>query len=117
MGKGVAIHREDCDNIVQLPPHRQGRLIDVAWGAEPEVFPVELEVKALDRKGLLKDITQILAQEHINIVRTHSETNGDDQTVVMRITAEVSDWGQLSSVLDKISQVHNVFSARRVQHG
>jgi GTP pyrophosphokinase len=117
VGKGVAIHREDCDNIVQLPPHRQSRLIDVAWGVEPEAFPVELEVKALDRKGLLKDITQILAQERINIVRTHSETNGDDQTVVMRITAEVSDLGQLSSVLDKIGQVHNVFSARRVQHG
>lgn len=117
VGKGVAIHREDCDNIVQLPPHRQSRLIDVAWGVEPEAFPVELEVKALDRKGLLKDITQILAQERINIVRTHSETNGEDQAVVMRITAEVSDVGQLSSVLDKIGQVHNVFSARRVQHG
>lgn len=117
VGKGVAIHRQDCDNIIQLPPRKMSRLIDVAWGVEPEAFPVELEVKALDRKGLLKDITQILAHEHINIVRTHSETNGDDQTVVMRITAEVSDLGQLSSVLDKISQVHNVFSARRVQHG
>lgn len=117
VGKGVAIHRQDCDNIIQLPPRKMSRLIDVAWGTEPEAFPVELEVKALDRKGLLKDITHILAHEHINIVRTHSETNGDDQSVVMRITAEVSDPGQLSSVLDKIGQVHNVFSARRLQHG
>jgi len=117
VGKGVAIHRQDCDNIIQLPPRKKSRLIDVAWGAEPDAFPVELEVRALDRKGLLKDITHILAHEHINIVRTHSETNGDDQSVVMRITAEVSDPGQLSSVLDKIGQVHNVFSAKRWQHG
>lgn len=117
VGKGVAIHRQDCDNIIQLPPHKQSRLIDVAWGVEPEAFPVEFEVKALDRKGLLKDITHILAHEHINIVRTHCETNGDDQSVVMRITAEVADPGQLSSVLDKIGQVHNVFSAKRRQHG
>jgi GTP pyrophosphokinase len=117
VGKGVAIHRQDCENIIQLPPRKTSRLIDVAWGSEPEAFPVELEVRALDRKGLLKDITHILAQEHINIVRTQSDTNGDDQSVVMRVTVEVSDPGQLSSVLDKIGQVHNVFSARRLQHG
>jgi GTP pyrophosphokinase len=116
MGKGVAIHRQDCQNIIQLPADKQSRLIDVAWGVETESYPVEIEVTAIDRKGLLKDITQILAHEHINILRTFSNTNIQDQTVLLEVTAEVSDLAQLSVALDKLGQLHNVLSAQRKSH-
>lgn len=113
LGHGVAVHRQDCVNIIQLPSHKQARLIDVAWGTEPESFPVEIEVNAIDRKGLLKDVTHVLAQEHINIVRTNTVTNPKNQAATMEITIEIADLGQLSVALDKICQVHNVLRARR----
>jgi GTP pyrophosphokinase len=115
--RGIAIHRQDCGNILRLPAEKHGRLIDVAWGTEPEAFPVEIEVRALDRKGLLKDIAHILAAEHINIVRTNSLTAPKDRSVIMHITAEVSDLGQLSHALDRIGEVHNVVEARRKELG
>ncbi len=111
--RGIAIHRRECVNILRLSPEKHGRLIDVAWGTEPEGFAVEIEARALDRKGLLKDITHILAAEHINIVRTQSYTDPTDNTVVMEITAEVTDLGQLSQALAQICGVHNVLEARR----
>ena len=117
LGHGVAIHTQDCVNVIQLPPHKQGRLIDVDWGEEQESFPVEVEVNAIDRKGLLKDMTNILAQEHINILRTNTRTRTEDQSVIMEITLEVHDLGQLSQALDRISEVHNVLRARRTRAG
>lgn len=113
LGRGIAIHRRDCLNILQLVPERRARLIDVSWGADPEVYPVELEVLAVDRKGLLKDIADILAAAHINILGTHSHTDRDDRSVVMHITAEITDLAQLSHVLDKIETLSNVVAARR----
>ncbi|MDD2770085.1 MAG: TGS domain-containing protein, partial [Methylococcus sp.] len=113
VGRGVTIHRQDCPNIIQVPPAKRNRLIDVAWGAETRVFPVEIEVHAFDRKGLLKDITHVLAHEHVNILRTHTDTDPADQSVAMDLTLEVHDLGQLSTVLEKIGQIHNVQEARR----
>ena len=115
--RGIAIHRRDCPNILQLPSEKHGRLMDVAWGTEPEGFPVDLEVRALDRKGLLKDITHILAAEHINILRTRSEIESTEHTVVMEITAEVQDLGQLSQALGQIAKVHNVLEVWRKEPG
>ncbi|MFM8331842.1 MAG: RelA/SpoT family protein [Candidatus Methylumidiphilus sp.] len=117
LGFGVAIHAQDCANIIQLPPHKRGRLIDVDWGEEQESFPVEIEVQAIDRKGLLKDVANILSQEHINILRTSTHTNTRDQSVSMEITLEVHDLGQLSQALDKLGEVHNVLRARRIRGG
>jgi GTP pyrophosphokinase len=117
LGHGVAIHAQDCVNVIQLPAHKQGRLIDVDWGEELASFPVEIEVNAIDRKGLLKDVANILAHEHINILRTNTHTNTHDQSVIMEITLEVHDLGQLSQALDRIGEVHNVLGARRVRTG
>jgi len=111
--RGIAIHRQDCSNIVRLPQWKRQRLIDVAWGAEPEVFPVEVEIQALDRKGLLKDVYQVLAQEHINVMRSETQTNPNDRSVSMHLTLEVADLGQLSVALDKLNEINNVLAAQR----
>ena len=112
-GHGVAIHAQDCANIIQLPSHKLGRLIDVEWGEDQDYFPVEIEVNAIDRKGLLKDVVQILSQEYINILRSNTHTNTKNQSVTMDITIEIQDLGQLSQALDKIGEIHNVLRARR----
>ncbi|MDD5034395.1 MAG: bifunctional (p)ppGpp synthetase/guanosine-3',5'-bis(diphosphate) 3'-pyrophosphohydrolase [Methylococcaceae bacterium] len=113
LGNGVAIHAQDCPNIIHLPAHKQGRLIDVAWGRELEAFPMEIEVQAIDRKGLLKDVTSIFAHEGINILRTNTFTNPESRSVTMEILVEIQDVSQLSLALDKIGEVHNVLQARR----
>jgi GTP pyrophosphokinase len=116
VGRGVAIHRQDCRNMLDLPPRRQLRLIDVSWGAEPTVVPVDIEVTAIDRKGLLKDITQVLADEHLHIIRTYADSPLRDRQVTMDVTVEVSDLAQLSVALDKICRLSNVLTARRKVH-
>ncbi|MFO1418969.1 MAG: bifunctional (p)ppGpp synthetase/guanosine-3',5'-bis(diphosphate) 3'-pyrophosphohydrolase [Methylotetracoccus sp.] len=116
IGKGITIHRGDCANIRALPPWRLSRLIDVAWESESGVFPVELEVRAFDRQGLLKDVSQVLANEHLNIIRTETQTYPADQSVLMRITVEIADLGQLSVALDKLSEIPNVVLAQRSDH-
>jgi GTP pyrophosphokinase len=113
LGHGVAIHAQDCANVIQLPSHKLGRLIDVDWGEDQESFPVEIEVIAIDRKGLLKDVAHVLSQEHINILSTNTHTNTKNQSVSMDITIEIQDLGQLSQALDKIGEIHNVLRARR----
>jgi GTP pyrophosphokinase len=61
----------------------------------------------------LKDVAQVLAQEHINILSTNTHTNTKNQSVTMDITIEIQDLGQLSQALDKIGEIHNVLRARR----
>ena len=117
LGHGVAIHAQDCASLMLLPPHKRGRLIDVEWGEEQDSYPVEIEIQAIDRKGLLKDVANVLAQERINILRTNTHTNTRDQSVTMDITIEVHDQAQLSLALEKIGQIHNVLRARRVRSG
>ena len=87
--------------------------MDVSWGVESDGFPVDIEVRALDRKGLLKDITQVLAAEHINILRTHSHGDTSDHSVIMQIQVEVSHLGQLSHALTQISGIHNILEVHR----
>lgn len=113
LGQGVAVHRDDCHNIMLLPEWKRNRLIEVEWGEDESVFPVEIEVQAYDRKGLLKDITHVLAHDHVNILSTNTLTHAEDQSVVMHITLEIQHLGQLSMVLDKIAQIHNVLEAKR----
>ena len=115
-GKGVAVHRMDCRNILNLSDDRRKRLIEVAWGSTRNVYPVDVRVEAFDRQGLLRDITAILSNEKINLVRANSLTNAIDQTVTMDLTLEITDTGQLSRLLDKFAQVPNVVEARRCAH-
>ena len=115
-GKGVAVHRMDCRNILNLSDDRRKRLIEVAWGSTRNVYPVDVRVEAFDRQGLLRDITAILSNEKVNLVRANSLTNATDQTVIMDLTLEITDTGQLSRLLDKFAQVPNVVEARRCAH-
>ena len=117
LGRGIAIHRQDCTNIQKLPEEKQDRLLKVSWASEPEAFPVEIEISAEDRKGLLKDIYNVLTQTHINILRTNSVTDPVERTVLLQITAEVENMVQLNAALSKMLALHSVTDARRREAG
>ena len=114
-GKGVMVHRGDCTNILNLKDERRTRLVEVDWGLSGDVYAVSIRIEAYDRQGLLRDITNVLSNEKINLIRANTLTNQEDQSVAMDLTVEVTDTGQLSRLLDKIMQVPNVFEARRHQ--
>ena len=118
-GKGVAIHRADCSNLRHMASRSPERLIAVAWGARnaatPAAYAVDLLVEAEDRQGLLRDISELLAKEKMNVTGVHTQSVRDSRgnTAWMTFTVEVSDTTRLSAVLGQVGHVVGVRSARR----
>lgn len=112
-GKGVTVHRRDCSNIIQLSHNKQKRLVDVSWGEQAEAYAVDIHIQAFDRKNLLRDITQVLSNAQINILSSFTQTNPDDRLVNMAMKIEVSSTAELSLIMDKISQLHNILKVKR----
>jgi len=118
-GKGVAIHREDCSNLRHMVARAPERLIAVAWGARradaPAAYAVDLLIEAEDRQGLLRDVSELLAKEKMNVVGVHTQSVKDSRgsTAWMTFTVEVGDTTRLAAVLAQVGQVRGVRRARR----
>ncbi len=114
-GRGVTVHRRDCPNVRHLPPGEAGRLIRVRWADQPAdaTYPVDILVIAADRKGLLRDISSVLADEDVDVgaVNSHSERTTD--TAAMRFTLSVRDMEHLNRVKAKLAQIPDVLEVRR----
>lgn len=112
-GQGVAIHRRDCTNFRQMAQRQPGRVIEVAWGLDPErVYPLDVVIEATDRQGLLRDISEVFAKEKINVTGVNSQT-AKDGTAWMTFTVEAGSAARLSQVLAQITAVAGVRRARR----
>jgi GTP pyrophosphokinase len=114
-GRGVTVHRTDCSKITHLKGDDQQRLIDVSWAEEDSsnVYPVDIRIEATDRKGLLRDISAILTNEEVDVLGVNTQSNRKLDRANMRFTVEISSMRQLSRLIDKISQLPDVLSARR----
>ena len=112
-GRGVTIHRQDCANLLGLANQHHERVIEVSWGETPATYPVDIMIIAYDRSGLLRDITSVLANDQVNVLGANTLTDRDTSIARMGLTLEITDVVQLSRVLDKISQLHNVVEAYR----
>ncbi len=118
-GKGVAIHRADCSNFRQMAVRVPERVIAVAWGVprgdKAALYPVDVMVEASDRPGLLRDISEVLAKEKMNVTGVKMQTTKDVRggTTWMTFTVEVSDSARLAHVLGLIARIDGVRSARR----
>lgn len=110
-GRGVTIHRQDCPNILRHTDRE--RLIEVDWGVDQQVYPVAIQVVAIDRKGLLNDITEIVAAEDVNIAAVSVTTTKKDSRAIIHATLEIAGMDQLSRILAKIEGLTNVLEARR----
>ncbi len=114
-GRGVSIHRADCPNMLHLDEEQRTRLIEVSWdSSDSGTYAADILVIAYDRKGMLHDITTVLAgaSVYVSTMDTRGAARGEVGTIKM--TVEVSDLGHLSRVLDQLSQLRNVIEARRV---
>jgi GTP pyrophosphokinase len=116
-GRGVAVHRSDCSNFRQMVQSSPGRLIEVGWGRQTgertALYPLDLVVEASDRQGLLRDISEVLAKEKVNVTGVHTVSARDRSTAWMTFTVEMSDAARLSAVLAQITRVEGVRHARR----
>ena len=116
-GRGVAVHRRDCSNLRHMALGSPGRVIDVEWGqpggSRPAVYPLDVAVEAADRPGLLRDISEVLAKEKMNVTAVHTQSAKDRSTAWMTLTVEVTDVARLSAVLAQIGRVPGVRQARR----
>lgn len=116
-GRGVTIHRSDCRNILNMAPEKRVRLIEVEWTSrQRQTYPVDIEILAFDRQGLLRDVTSILSNEKINVLSVNTQTNKQDYSVRMQLTLEIANIDELSRVLGRIGQLSNVTEARRRIH-
>jgi GTP pyrophosphokinase len=112
-GRGATIHRQDCPNILRMTDH--DRIVRVTWGEPQLTFPVEIQIKAYDRQGLMGDISSLLTNENINL--SDIKLNVLHNLAHMVLKLEISDIAQLSRVLTKIENLPNVMEAHRLKPG
>jgi GTP pyrophosphokinase len=111
-GKGVTIHRANCANVGRMRAREPERLIAANWGAaREEVFPVDIIVEAMDRQGLLRDISEIFSREKINVTAVNTLTR--NMQARMSFTLEVESIAQLKRALALVKDVRGVMSATR----
>ncbi len=113
--KGVNIHRADCLSAISLVSQNLERVVDAEWTGilQGETFIAAVEVVALDRSRLLRDVANALSDEHVNIVSCTTHT-GADRVAKMRFEFEFADPGHLQSVLHTIKRIDSVYDAYRV---
>jgi len=115
-GSGVSVHRSDCTNAQSLLS-QPDRLIEVEWAPSAgSVFLVQLQVEALDRSGLLSDVTRVLSDQHVNILSANVHTTRD-RVAVSRFTFEMGDPGHLDHVIKAVRKLDGVFDVYRITGG
>jgi GTP diphosphokinase / guanosine-3',5'-bis(diphosphate) 3'-diphosphatase len=116
-GRGVSVHRTDCANAASLSGSRGERVIEVEWDADRAgMFVVGLELVALDRSRLLADVTRVLAEQHVNILSSSSQT-GADRVSRMRFEFELADAAHLDSLVGALKRIDGVYEVYRVLPG
>ena len=114
IGRGVSVHRADCANIGSLAERGAERMVDVAWAAEQTgTFFVWIQVEALDRPRLLRDVTSALSDVGANIHASSSVT-GRDRIALLRYEIELSDRDALELVLGALQDIEAVYDAYRL---
>ncbi|UCH43925.1 MAG: bifunctional (p)ppGpp synthetase/guanosine-3',5'-bis(diphosphate) 3'-pyrophosphohydrolase [Dehalococcoidales bacterium] len=108
--RGITVHRQDCHNVANL--NEEERLVNVEWTLTDSVFPVNIQVQAWDRVGLVRDITTMIAEEKVNIAAVNF-ANNEDHTTSTILTLETKNLAQLSLLLTKIEGIRGVISATR----
>ena len=110
-GKGVTVHLQSCPTV--LNEREVPRLIEVEWEAAPaQSYPIAIRVEAYDRTGLLNDITQVVAENKVNIVAAAVNVN-PDHTAIVTATLQVASVSQLARVMSRIEGLKDVLSVQR----
>ncbi|ASF46291.1 RelA/SpoT family protein [Methylovulum psychrotolerans] len=110
--KGIIVHNKQCVNILELNHDKQSRLIGVAWGEQTNSYFVPIIVKAYSTRNLLNEVSQLLAEEKINISNAAMDTHPDGYAL-LKMTIQIKNTDQLSRILRKIGCLANVIDVKR----
>ncbi|GKX53933.1 GTP diphosphokinase [Leminorella grimontii] len=114
-GRGISIHRADCDQLQELKNHAPERLVEAVWGdCYSSGYSLVVRVIANDRSGLLRDITTILANEKVNVLSVSSRSDVKKQMATIDMEIELYNLQALSRVLTRVSQLPDVIEAKRL---
>lgn len=108
--RGVTVHRADCHNV--LNEEERERLVDVSWGTPSRSYPVSIRISAWDRVGLLRDISHVVTEEHVNMLGVRTDENRDGSVSILA-TLETTGIEQLARLLSRIEIVRGVRSVER----
>ena len=115
-GAGVSVHQADCTNVASLVQEPE-RMIEVEWApSSKSVFLVQIQVEALDRAGLLSDVTRVLSEHHVNILSATVNTS-TDRLAISRFVFEMGDTTHLDRVLNAVRRIDAVYDVYRVSAG
>lgn len=113
-GAGVSVHRADCRNVADLNENQHDRMVEVSWApTHKSVFLVNIQVEALDRSGLLSDVTRVLSEHHVNILSASVKTS-DDRLALSRFVFEMGDTVHLDRILNAVRRIDAVYDVYRV---
>jgi len=117
-GRGVSVHRKGCPTFARMAAQAPERVLETDWGERrpqradrPRGYAVDVVVRAADRPGLLRDVTEVFARDRLNVTAVQTLTK--QQVASMQFTVEVPDAAALAKVLATIGEVAGVFEARR----
>jgi GTP pyrophosphokinase len=109
------VHRDDCKNVVQLRTEPE-RIMDVSWASSTKsIFLVQIQIEALDRSGLLSDVTRVLSEHHVNILSASVSTRSD-RVALSRFVFEMGDPGALEHLLNAVRRIEAVYDVYRVSN-
>ena len=114
-GQGVSVHQRSCPNAVRLEGLHPERFVRVSWSNEHSQaqYLVQIQTKALDRPGLLADLTKVMTEYRVNIVSA-STVSTRDQVATARFSFHLAEMSHLNAVLAALRRVDGVFEAVRV---
>ncbi len=113
--RGVSIHREDCPELAHLGAEHPERILPVEWGRQGgSSYSVTVLIVGIDRKGLLKDLTTLIAQAGAHVLAIASRVDDDSSSARIRLTLKVRDFEQLGGLLGRLGAVPGVHEARRI---
>lgn len=113
-GKGISIHHQDCRNIQQAIAYRANRIIEVNWGTKaPQAYPVDLIMHAEDRPGLVRDISNVIANENITLLGLNTRVNKIKNEAYINLTIEIKSLDPLQKILGQLRQINGITQAKR----
>lgn len=115
LGRGISIHRADCEQLIDLKQHAPERIVNATWNSNTfSSYTMVVRVIANDRSGLLRDITTIVANEKVNVLGFSSRLDAKGQVATMDIDMQVNNQEAITRVLNKLAQLPDVIEAKRL---
>ena len=115
-GRGISIHRADCEQLAELANAHPERVVETSWGNQDHhtAYHVMIRVLASDRNGLLRDITTVLANEKISVTGVSSRSDNKRQTATMDLEIQLNNVEMLSKILARLSALEDVIDVKRL---